>query len=292
MKMIVQWMSLALALSVTAGEQYSFDFTERFGNKKSPSVVRTGDEFTAIRMLQSNDNAEPCYFSGDRLVCEYSFVAGPTANETSITFQARCDINAQYGFDYRQATNCACSARVTPAVGSPKNCPCAICAANLGETPVSVDCSVHEEAPPGNITSTSRAENITDDDVTGSVSIDDSVAIPASNVTITATNTNDTNATNSISPFIFAECSSIDCFGACNGTCSLNCNDPSGNVCPYCETYTGSGATTSAPTGSGNDNIGQLGEPPQSTPTSDASYDITSVSELCVAIAILSTFWM
>ena len=296
--MIVQLVSLALVVSVAAGERYTFDFTKHNVMRK-PSVVKKGDTSTTItttRMLQSDGNTEPCYYDSNKLVCQYSFAAGAVGNETAITFMARCDINPLYGFDYRRTSNCACLALVTPAFGTKKECPCTVCAADLGETPVSVDCSVHET--PATIATTSRAENITedDDDLNGSASVDDSVSIPEANATtinaseevnITTTDTN-----NIISPFIFSECSSIDCFGACNGTCSLDCDDPSGNVCPYCETYTGSGATTSAPTGSGNNEIGGLGEPPQSAPSDTTSNGVTVGLSTAAVLAIGCAFLM
>ena len=295
---IVKFISFALAVCITTGEQYMFDFTGRDG-KKSPSVVKKSDESTVTRMLQPDDSTdEPCYYNDDKLECNYSFAAGSVGNETSITFKAQCDINALYGFDYRRASNCACLAQVTPAFGTMKECPCTVCAADLGETPVSVDCSVHET--PTTIATTSRAENITDDNnVTGSVSIDDSVSIPVNNATtistgeqvnVNTTNTNDTDA--NVSSFIFATCSSIDCFGACNGTCSLNCNDPSGNVCEYCETYTGDGATTSAPTGSGNNDIGGLDAPPQSAPSNASTNSVQTGLLMAVVAAIVSALLM
>ena len=271
-------MSLALLVSVTMGEQYTFDFTER-GGMKSPSIAMKGNDASiSTRLLQSGSSSDSCYLSNNKIVCVISFVAGSVGNETTIEFMAECD-NGPFGFDYRRASNCACVANVLPAHGTMKQCPCSVCAVDLGETPVSVDCSVHEK--PATIETTLRAENITDDedDVTGSVSIDDSVSIPADNFTaidytggevnITTSDANTTEV--AVDPFIFATCSSIDCSFACNGTCSSNCNDPSGNVCSFCETYTGSGATTSAPTGSGNNEIGGLGEPPQSTPSAASS---------------------
>ena len=294
--MILTLISFALIASVTAEEQYKFDFTEREGTSR-PSILTKGDASLSARMLQSNSISDPCYFSNDKIVCIYPFVVGSIGNETKIEFMAECD-NTQYGFDFRRASNCACLALVTPAHGTMKKCPCTVCGVDLGETPVSVDCSVHE--PSTTIATTSRAENVTDDnDLTGSVSIDDSVSIPADNVTAinstsgTFNNTTlDANNTEVLAdPFIFSTCSSIDCFGACNGTCSFNCNDPSGNVCSFCETYTGSGATTSAPTGSGNNQIGGLDEPPQASPGDTSSSNGFTIRLWIVAsVATASAF--
>lgn len=261
---------------------------------KNPSIaMQDSDASSSTRMLQAGSSSDSCYLSNNKIVCVYSFVAGSVGNETMIEFMAECD-NGPFGFDFRRASNCACVAHVTPAYGTMKECPCSVCAVDLGETPVSVDCSVHEK--PATIATTSRADNITDDDLTGSVTIDDSVSIPADNVTainitdgqvnITATDTNTTEAL--VDPFIFATCSSIDCFFACNGTCSSNCNDPSGNVCPFCETYTGSGATTSAPTGSGDNQIGGLGAPPKSAPSDASSRGVTTGFLVMATVATVS----
>jgi hypothetical protein len=283
--------------SHVSAERYTFDLTKR-SMKDSPSVSLT-DTSLPVRSLQS-DNKNPCYINGDKIVCIYSFMAGSVGNETTIDFMAQCDSDKRYGFEYRKLPNCACLARVTPAHGVMKECPCSVCAVDLGETPVSVDCSGHEKSIGMNetetVTSTSRLENITDANVPGSVSIDDSVTVANENVTGTESggvavsppvnSKVNTNNESMVDPFIFAECTSIDCFGACNGTCSLSCNDPAGNNCPYCENYAGVGAPTSSPIGGGKNDIVNLGEKTSNAKSASFEYAATACFFLISIIVI------
>lgn len=63
---------------------------------------------------------------------------------------------------------------------------------------------------------------------------------------------NATNATVYPDPYLFQTCTSIDCGGNCNGTCSVGCSE-SGVACPFCEA-----SPTAAPTGMGDDFVPRL----------------------------------
>jgi hypothetical protein len=241
-------------------EQYTFDFA----NVHRP-VISSGTEQQPLvtRMIQTTDNSEPCYYEGAKLVCEYSFATGYAGNETMITFLASCDIDARYNFDYRRATNCACMAQITPIGESMKECPCTVCATGFGDIPVSVDCGVHEEHQTNmtnGTTATSRSEDMSN------------------------TTTGAENGT-AVDPYIFGTCTSIDCSGACNGTCAVNC-DASGTLCSYCVD-----TPTSAPTGlGGNGDIKNLGEETSSAPVFYLSTSIGMVVVVgTVAFALVST---
>jgi hypothetical protein len=65
-------------------------------------------------------------------------------------------------------------------------------------------------------------------------------------------------------PFIFATCSSIDCAGNCNGTCSLGC-EVSGPQCEFCENS--ETRPTAAPTGNSVVGLPTLNQPTISQPT-------------------------
>jgi hypothetical protein len=244
MKFNIQWLFSLFLMSSSSdvlAERYTIDLTNEKMNFASATTL------SSTRLLQTQATTEnPCYISNDKIVCTYMFAPGPIGNETTINFLAQCDIpeTAQYSFDYRRASNCACIAQVTPKNGSMKECPCTVCGADLGETPVSVDCSMYG----------------TDSNTTGNMT---NVGTAVASVEQSTTNNSTTTSTSIetlVDPFLFLSCTSIDCFGTCNGTCSLNCNDPSGNVCPFCETYSGPGAPTSSPTGSGKNDIVNLGE--------------------------------
>lgn len=67
-------------------------------------------------------------------------------------------------------------------------------------------------------------------------------------------------------PYIFATCTSVDCQGNCNGTCSLGC-DAAGSVCPFCQ------ARTPQPTGTPD--------------TTSGSAALTGMMSVCLAAAAL-----
>jgi hypothetical protein len=223
MKMMMKTSLLMLlcSISVTTAEQYTFDFRDT-----DQLIVSSGTDQLQTRSLQTQ-SPDPCYYDGANLICNYAFVTGNAKNETNIAFEARCDINALYGFDYRRAANCACQAKVTPPEGPAKLCPCTVCQADLGETPISVDCSgVADQGSATSATAKSAGNSTT------------------SNVTA--------------DPYIFNTCTSVDCSGACNGTCSLTCDD-SATACPFCENFIGN-QPTMAPTGSGEGKITNFGQ--------------------------------
>ena len=236
----------SLLFLLVSAERLTFDLSNPHKASLTIGGERVVDSSSSIaRQAQSGGTDEPCYtVNGDTLVCEYAFAAGQKSNETMIYFTAQCDFSAATLFDYRQASNCACNARVVPKYGPSKECPCTVCAAGFGETPVSVDCSQYE----GNFTNATIAEvRQGGDDL-------DSVALPSDTVSNLTT-----NISNVVDPYLFGTCTSIDCSGACNGTCAINC-DASGDICPYCENYAGEGAPTSAPVGNGDGSLKNFGE--------------------------------
>lgn len=163
-----------------------------------------------------------CIFEGAKLVCDHGFevVAGPN-KLVVVQFTVRCDADSQVRFNYQNANNCQCSARVTAPDGGTKNCACSVCNAGFGDLPVRVDCTQYEEAylnGTSGVTSTTRSGG----------------TAPVGNVL-------------EPTPFLVGTCTSLDCGGACNGTCNVNCAN-SGTACPYCAAQN---PPTATPTGSG-----------------------------------------
>jgi hypothetical protein len=230
----VMWL-LALA---SAADQYSFDFS----NAKSPVLSQQG--VPLLTRLLIDPAQDPCYYQGANLVCNYGFEVGNAENLTTVTFEARCDIDPTVAFDYRKASGCSCRALVTNplSVGGTKTCPCTICQAGFGDTPINVDCSsvggeetsamaANETMVPAvsNETMMDSNETMSDSNETMTDGVTDSVALPS-----TRHRHLQTGSAQPQDPFIFDTCTSVDCSGACNGTCALNC-DESGPACSYCE---------------------------------------------------------
>lgn len=96
------------------------------------------------------ESSNSCQLQGPDLVCEYGFaiLGKQEGTGAQVNFRAQCDGNANVGLDFRRAPNCQCSASVFDlATGSEKTCPCTVCAVELGDYPVTVDCSGLPEDP-------------------------------------------------------------------------------------------------------------------------------------------------
>jgi hypothetical protein len=228
--------SFFLLLPSVSAERYTFDLSNPHQASLRLGLETGSSSSSATRQVQSSGNSQPCSVDGSLLRCDYSFAAGQLSNETMIYFSAVCDFNAVTGFDFRSAKNCGCSAKVVPKYSPAKVCPCSICAAGFGDTPVSVDCSEHDLATNNETTATARESG--------------SATVPAVEAVSNSTG---------VDPYIFSTCTSVDCSGACNGTCAFNC-ESSGTSCPFCENYNGEGAPTGAPVGSGDGSLKNFGE--------------------------------
>ena len=239
-------------------QELTFDFAG--GNLMSASL-----DGQSLRDLQTASN--PCYLEGAYLVCNYGYeMQGQTYDKesdttfpttTSVAFQAKCVADANIGFDYRRSTSCACQATVTKTesdtktVYSQQNCPCQVCAAELGDSPIHINCTEAQD-----------------------------VAIESTEQTIGAAFGSATSTTTSTS-FIVQNCTSVDCFGYCNSTCSLNCDNSTGiPPCDFCTATDTKGEIETGGDGEGKKDIGAFGEE-----TSRAGARTTTRSMLLLAMA-------
>lgn len=226
---------------VARAQELTFDFA----NRHLTSASLDGQP---VRDLQSN----PCRLEGPYLVCDYGYeLQGQTYDAesdtkfptlTSVAFQAKCVADANIGFDYRRSTSCSCQATVntteaaTGNLYSLKYCPCQVCAAELGDSPIHINCTEAQDM------ATQSAEETT---TTGS-------EFGGATTTMTAS----TSTT-----FIVQTCSSVDCFGYCNSTCSLNCDNSTGiPPCEFCTATGTKGEIETGDDGEGKQDIGAFGE--------------------------------
>jgi len=169
---------------------------------------------------------EGCRYRGPRLECTETYLIPSSNGVTAVYFTAECDGNSN-SMDFRDpnfSTNCDCGAILKEAAtGEEKQCPCQICAAGLGENPVLVDCSANT-APPADDADTSFGTD------SGTVSLE-------------ANEQDEVGFAND--PFVINSCTSLDCFGNCNATCSLNCGEV--NPCDFCANHPDNIQPTDAP---------------------------------------------
>jgi hypothetical protein len=241
--------NVMLLLALASAEQYSFD------NAKSPVLAQQGVPLLT-RML-TDPTQDKCNYEGPYLVCKDGFEVGNEKNLTIVTFEVRCDIDTTNAFDFRKAPGCMCQAVVSNPLseGGPKTCPCTICQAGFGDTPINVDCSSIGGSNAGeneetsematnetmvNETMVASNETMSESNETMTDGVSDSVALPS------ASHARHLQNGTTLDPYIFDTCTSVDCSGACNGTCALNC-DASGVACSFCANAPGNQATL-APT--------------------------------------------
>jgi len=202
----------------------------------------------------------------------------------------------QFDFRRANGCSCSALITPTDPTKFAKICPCYVCPIGFGSSSVSIDCVNYVLPTNGTMTptmapggggtggnssvavgtNTSIADTVTLQQVNGStgtfvpVVSSNSTASPSggsgliqtsppgSGATMPPSSGNMTHNNNNSNydPFIFADCSSIDCAANCNGTCSLGCGKGAGPTCPFCAGAAGS--PTPAPTGTGNGQIQKL----------------------------------
>ena len=296
---------VSLAHRITASEeQYTFDFT---GNDAA-TIEGAPGKFPA-RRLQSED----CLYVGANLRCTLSFqIEGANGTFTDVLFLAICQANSQTLFDPRKAAGCSCQAQVSKPGEPPKICPCTVCQEGFGENPINVDCSnatstaqvrqggfgvVSVDADDGVL---SGGATLTEEGESGgggdSVSIadgggGDSVSLTdggGDSVSLSTTNEAAAAAADRSTPYIANTCTSVDCSGACNGTCALNCAD-SDTSCIFCANARENQPTVS-PTGAANDDI--LGySPPTATSGGSREWKCVVLSTMMVGLLVVDR-WM
>ena len=254
---------------VARAQELTFDFANRHLRSASLDGI-------PVRDLQSSSN--PCRLEGPYLVCDYGYeIQGQTYDEgsdtilptlTSVAFQAKCVADANIGFDYRRSASCSCQATVTKTdlatenVLSQQYCPCQVCAAELGDSPIHINCTEAQDVA----TQSAEEPSTTGSQFGGAT-------------TATATTTATTSAS-----FIVQNCTSVDCFGYCNSTCSLNCDNTTGiPPCDFCTATDTEGEITIGD-GEGKQDIGAFGEE-----TSGAVTTRTVGSVLSLLLAALLT---
>jgi len=217
---------------------------------------------------------------GTQFECDMHQRIGTLDDYMDMNFTVGCLFDVTTGFDFRRVGGCYCSVLLTPSNTSrlPKTCPCFTCPRGFGASSVSIDCTNLIPTEPPTVSPAPE---------------DEETAAPSSSVPIAASGERnlqsseapcvpdpfqgiecpeEATATNGTStaapsmaptsqvpdPYIFATCTSVDCGGNCNGTCSLGC-DEAGFACEFCEA-----SPTAAPTGVGADVIDDIGQPPSS----------------------------
>ena len=264
----------ALLSKVVTAQRFEFDL--------KAGTVRDidGTQQTYHRDLQNtiyppDGWVEGCRYRGPRLECTETYLIPSSNGVTAVYFTAECDGNSN-SFDFRNpdfATNCQCRAILKEAAtGDEKRCPCQVCAENLGENPVFVDCSANTPPPSppaaddtgfGSSSGTATEANEQDTGFGGSGTVtleaneQDTGFGGSGTVTLEAdepdtgfgggatTEANEQDVGFANDPFIINSCTSLDCRGYCNATCSLNCGEE--NPCDFCANHPDNIQPTDAP---------------------------------------------
>jgi hypothetical protein len=279
---------MSMAYSVTA-EIYTMEWGPQAGNEFPFSSVVANDPRYG-RLLQAGGTT--CDPVGDRFACttttiirqnpddttaagegdaDNSTLVQRNSSMTELTIYTECDFDSQIKFDFRRSANCKCSAHVHRVLENgtsapDKYCPCLICAAGFGDSPVSIDCS-----PWDNVNS-SIIENEWATETVAEQSVEQR---PDS--------------------LIVGECSSLDCGMGCNGTCRLDCAT-SDTSCPFCSNNpanqpTASPYTPNSTTDGGADPLTNFDGTATDSETKSSATKMTVYGTIIGIFGIIVTFY-
>jgi hypothetical protein len=144
--------ALTLLLLAEAGvvtsQQYNFHLFDEV------PYVETGNG--EMRFLQSTTNVNTPDLTASTDICSVqapNFICVDTiridADDLSFTdvkLTFGCRLDSGNAFDYRGGTNCACQAEVTHSDSTrpSKTCPCSLCPAGFGDSPIAIDCTKYD----------------------------------------------------------------------------------------------------------------------------------------------------
>jgi hypothetical protein len=144
--------ALTLLLLAEAGvvtsQQYNFHLFDEV------PYVETGNG--QMRFLQSTTNVNTpdltaatdiCSVQAPNFICEDTIrIDADDLSFTDVKLTFGCRLDSGIAFDYRSGQNCACSAEVTHSDSTrpSKTCPCSICPANFGDSPIAIDCTKYD----------------------------------------------------------------------------------------------------------------------------------------------------
>ena len=98
--------------------------------------------YAKAQTLEITDPSQECSVVTDGIECDLSFNIASEEDTVLLEVQVQCESGLQNPPNFRQASNCACEAQITDSLGASTTCPCAVCPAEWGSWPISVDCSV------------------------------------------------------------------------------------------------------------------------------------------------------
>ena len=145
------------ALVIANAERYTIN--NLFGNDGNAPYVE-GEQ--GQRMLQLdigrpddiNATKEVCVVSTTDVRCDLETAVLASDNtRNTIKMLVTCDLESQNQAEFREAKNCACGSEIIRQDGSSIFCPCTVCPAGWGPTPVSIDCADQGETVIGTCTS-------------------------------------------------------------------------------------------------------------------------------------------
>jgi hypothetical protein len=139
---------LAAEAALVTSQQYNFHLFD-----KVPYVEMGNGE---MRFLQSTTNVNTpdlaaandiCSVQAPNFICEDTIrIDADDLSFTDVKLTFGCQLDSGAAFDYRRGQNCACQADITHSdTDRPsKSCPCSICPAGFGESPIAIDCTKYD----------------------------------------------------------------------------------------------------------------------------------------------------
>jgi hypothetical protein len=150
--------ALALLLlaeaNVVTGQQYNFHLSEaapyvETGNGEI-RFLQTGTSTTNVNTPDLTAATDICTIVSPNFICEETIrIDADDLSFSDVKLTFGCKLDSGFAFDYRRSNGCVCQATITHSdtTRPSKVCPCSICPAGFGESPLAIDCTEFDEDP-------------------------------------------------------------------------------------------------------------------------------------------------
>jgi hypothetical protein len=97
-----------------------------------------------------NVATDTCQIQGPNFVCQDTIrIEAEDSSFSDVTLTIGCILDSSFSFDIRRSQGCVCEATIVPSdtTRPSKVCPCSICPAGFGDSPIAIDCTEFDEDP-------------------------------------------------------------------------------------------------------------------------------------------------
>lgn len=138
LKQVAIFLAVLLAPTWCEAEDRLFELVHFEDASSTTGSVVHADE----RRLQSRVTQPSCFTRNQRYTCGFDAVYQSNTQSATVAININCPVSDDGKYEFRKnAGECTCTALVLDASGRTKPCPCMVCNAGYGPSPVSVNCN-------------------------------------------------------------------------------------------------------------------------------------------------------